>query len=635
VNDPDARPSRPTRLGKRYLAQYFFRPQKPVSWLNPLQLAGTGVQVFLAERLGAYLDKRELQNMFPQGHFDHSAGAEGVWFDYVADTGDGFNATHAVARQLARDSIPVKGHPLLPRGEMVVMGGDEIYPTPSAVAYESRLRGPFRAALPEPGLVGSTEPGPSWPRVYALPGNHDWYDGLTAFFRVFAGAQSRIGRWVTEQQRSYFAIKLPGNWWLFAVDAQHGTHIDDPQLTYFQTLIRDEVADNARIILCVPEPAWVQSKYKPDAYYSVDYFLGKVVSAEGQQVWLARNGGGAPKNLTVPLMLSGDWHHYARYEAVDKGGTTRQLITAGGGGAYMYGTHRLPLRGTAPPPLMQQPQTPPAEYRLKRRFPGFFASLWLGLGAMVRIPLRNGALVALLGVLQATLFYALQKRPGSDTLTPSVLLVSLLFIGLAGFVAAGLESERRWLRVLLLTAIHSTAQIYLAVLGVQYWPRLLHMTLDWVDQQQLQPWARNALDWLLTDTQDLAAHLALYAIVAGIASTVVVAAYLFVASLVNVNFNELYSGQRIEGYKNFLRFHVDPAGNLAIYAIGLRRVRRLGPGWLRWQWRIRKNAKPTDGWFEPRGRPHRPHLIEKLTIPARTDTDIPTQAAAEVVAATS
>jgi len=83
---------------------------------------------------------------------------------------------------------------------------------------------------------------------------------------------------------------------------------------------------------------------------------------------------------------------------------------------------------------------------------------------------------------------------------------------------------------------------------------------------------------------------------------------------VNVNFNELFAGQRIEGYKNFLRLHINPAGDLTVYAIGLRRVRRPGPGWFRWQWKIHKTDVPTEGWFDPRGRPHRPHLIEKFMI---------------------
>ena len=288
-------PTHPTSLRKKYMTRNFFRPRKPVRWLSPPQLAGTGVQVFLADRLGAYLDKREMQGAFSPESFE-SGGRDGIWFDYVADTGDGFNATYAIARQLALDTIKAGGESL-PRGQVLIMGGDQVYPTPSPAAYDERLKGPYRAALP-PVPEGSPEAeedpavpsGQPAPRLYALPGNHDWYDGLTAFFRVFAGPESAVGAWRTLQKRSYFALHLAEDWWLFAVDAQFGAHIDEPQLEYFHSIIRTEVGDNARIILCTPEPGWVQSKHKPGAYDAIDYFLRKVISPEGQQIWRRHNG---------------------------------------------------------------------------------------------------------------------------------------------------------------------------------------------------------------------------------------------------------------------------------------------------------------------------------------------------------
>jgi hypothetical protein len=263
---------------------------------------------------------------------------------------------------------------------------------------------------------------------------------------------------------------------------------------------------------------------------------------------------------------------------------------------------------------MQQPKTTSATYGLKKRFPSLLTSIWLGLGALVRVPLRNGAFVALLGVLQVTLYYALQGRTSANAVTPSVFLVVLAIIGLCGFFAAGLSAEKRWVRILLLTALHAAAQIYLGLLGVRYWPGWMRQTIDRVNGSSLPPWIKDTLHWLLSPVPNIAAHLAVYALVAGIASAVVVAVYLFVASLVNVNFNELFAGQRIEGYKNFLRLYINPAGDLTVYAIGLRRVRRLGPGWFRWQWKIHRTEVPTEGWFDPRGRPHRPHLIEKFMI---------------------
>ena len=71
----------------------------------------------------------------------------------------------------------------------------------------------------------------------ALPGNHDWYDSLVAFQKLFFthifNGRTFAGGWRTRQKRSYFALKLPHKWWLVGVDLQLSHNIDVPQLRYF------------------------------------------------------------------------------------------------------------------------------------------------------------------------------------------------------------------------------------------------------------------------------------------------------------------------------------------------------------------------------------------------------------------
>ncbi len=111
-----------------------------------------------------------------------------------------------------------------------------------------------------------------------MPGNHDWYDGLTAFLRLFARKRNaEFGGWRTEQRRSYFAVKLPHGWWLLGLDEQAGSYIDDPQLEYFQE-IATRIHPDDRIILAVPAPTWVKAADRPGAYDSVDYFVRKVLA---------------------------------------------------------------------------------------------------------------------------------------------------------------------------------------------------------------------------------------------------------------------------------------------------------------------------------------------------------------------
>jgi hypothetical protein len=577
-----------------------------------MQLATTGLQVGLADRLGAYLDKRELQALFEQPELVETGGPDGLWLDYTADTGDGFHATYAMAYVLGQPQLPVKGTAALPRGHVLVLGGDQVYPIPSGEAYDDRLRGPFRAAFPD------VEPGGERPTIYALPGNHDWYDGLTAFFRIFAGLATTIGGWKTRQERSYFAIKLPSNWWLFALDAQHGAHIDDPQLEYFHAVIADLMEEGDRVILCTPEPAWVEGQFDDNEYSAVDYFMRRVVEPAGQQQWLSLRRSGSdqrPKMVGVPVMLSGDWHHYARYESTDAAGESRQLITCGGGGAYLYGTQQLPRRITVPPPNMRPPKSiVDRQFRLGMRFPSVGRSLWLGLGVPVRLPIRNPTFILVLGLLQGLFLYAEQREPNGVGIGEAI-MAGVFFLA-ALFFAAGLTSgRRRWIRTLLLTIAHTVAQLEVGRLVFPVWQHYPQLDLSfWKPSPGWQQTAFDVTRTVLSVGHDVTRYGA-YALAAGIVSAVLVAIYLIVASVFGLNFNELFSSQRIEGYKAFLRMQVANDGSLTIYAIGLRRVRRIGPSFIRWHWRANPDGPASSPWFRPR-RPLRPHLIETVRIPA-------------------
>jgi hypothetical protein len=616
---PTAGPSRPRSLRKKDLRFYFFRPRRPVSWLGPIQLATTGLQVGLADRLGAYLDKRELQKLFEQPALEETGGPSGLWLDYTADTGDGFHATYAVAYLLGQKQLAVKGTAPLPRGEVLVLGGDQVYPIPSGAAYDDRLRGPFRAAFP------AVEPGERQPTIYALPGNHDWYDGLTAFFRIFAGLATTIGGWKTRQERSYFAIRLPQNWWLFALDAQQGAHIDDPQLEYFHEVVADGMADGDRIILCTPEPAWLEGQFNDNEYSAVDYFMRRIVEPAGQEQWLEQRRAGtgqAPKSVTVPVMLSGDWHHYARYESTDSVGEPRQLITCGGGGAYLYGTNRLPKKMTVPPPNMRPPKSAvDRKFERRKRFPSFGRSLWLGLGAPVRLPIRNLTFVLMLGLLQGLFQYTRQREPNG--IGGGEAVMTGVFFLLALFFAAGLTSgRRRWFRTLLLTFGHTVAQVEVGRLVRPVWQNYPQLDLSfWKPAPGWEQTAYDVTSPVLSVGHDVTRYL-VYGLAAGIVSAIVVAFYLIVASLFGLNYNELYASQRIEGYKAFLRMHLATDGSLTIYSVGLRRVRRIGPAWIRWHWKADPRGPESAPWFTPRRR-LRPFLIETIRIPAasRPPTD--------------
>lgn len=254
--------------------------QYPVmtSWFAPGLLAKLLKRVVVSEMFGQYADRRLLvaaldpvkdeeltlraRQFFPGTPFaDESQrpptvftpdqdGA--IWIDFVADLGDGFDSTFAVASLLARDKLTADGH-TLPRGQLLVMGGDEVYPNADPKFYHEQLINPYAWAWPD--LSPKSLAGPP---VYAIPGNHDWYDGLVLFLAYFTRKwpHTHLGSWRTWQRRSYFALQLTKTVWIWGMDAQLADDVDQPQKDYFDTIAKS-MEPHSKIILCGPEPGWL------------------------------------------------------------------------------------------------------------------------------------------------------------------------------------------------------------------------------------------------------------------------------------------------------------------------------------------------------------------------------------------
>jgi hypothetical protein len=546
---PTTRP-RPRTLDPLELG---FTPRPPVPWLAPLLLLSTGLRTLLAILFGAYLDKRELQNALPGNVHKVMGTGDEVWLDYVADLGDGFNSTYSVAYLLAQRELDVDGH-RLPRGDILVMGGDQVYPTASGAAYEDRCKGPYQAALPCP-----PESGPR-PTLFAIAGNHDWYDGLTAFLRLFARRKDgAIGGWQTAQHRSYFATELPGNWWLYGIDEQFGAYLDDPQLIYFERAAAQLRPDH-RVIMVVPAPAWVKAVDNPEAYDAVDYFIRTVIAPTGAQ---------------VRLIVAGDLHHYARYEGAD-----RQLVTCGGGGAYLYPTHKLPGEITVPPPDTKARRSSRSRpYRLAGRYPSEAQSSRYGWGIFQRLPFRNPGFSVMLGILHSMMMLAMTGvayRSGAlEERIFSIPLALVLLLVMAGAIlfakppaAGGKRSTRHWL----LGIAHGFTHIGLGAAGTWVWLQLPFV--DW-------PWP-----------MPVVAALVVYGPIMGLVASELVAAYLVTAGALGVNLNELFAGQGIEDSKAFLRVHVGADRAVTIYPVAVDRICR--------SWRPNPDAPADASWLEPK-----------------------------------
>jgi hypothetical protein len=244
-----------------------------------------------------------------------------LWVDFIADLGDGFEATYAMAYLLSRPELEVLGATRkqspqkLPAGQIMIFGGDLAYPNATEEEYRTRCLNPYDWAFPftwDPKDPDKQEPKRE---LFFIAGNHDWYDGLAAFSNQFCYEASAVGGWRCKQQRSYFALKLPYDWWIWGVDVALGDSLDVAQRHYFQA-ISEKVIPGDKVVIILHAPDWFKHEYKALTMVSQ----------------LAR------KNGEVCAVLAGDLHHYSRYET-DWPEPKLHLITSGGGGAFAHPTH--------------------------------------------------------------------------------------------------------------------------------------------------------------------------------------------------------------------------------------------------------------------------------------------------------
>ncbi|MFO0614838.1 MAG: hypothetical protein U0414_19780 [Polyangiaceae bacterium] len=265
-----------------------------------------------------------------------------VWFDYIADLGDDTDSMYAVAYGcyvalaaptgdepdvgdvLRRHLGDGEARSVLPRGRFLFLGGDTAYHVADAVTITRRVRDPFEwayddARRADPSLAAARA------RLYGIPGNHDWYNHLDGFAKVFRRQHAErieLRGFEPVQSASYVAIQLPHQWLLWGLDIYTG--LDADQARYFGTL----GPVPSRLVLCTPSP--------PRAFDSVDLAdhhdesLAKLRIPRGY----VDQGFGA-EGSRAQLDLSGDVHHYARYEGPARGYTS---VVSGLGGAFHHPT---------------------------------------------------------------------------------------------------------------------------------------------------------------------------------------------------------------------------------------------------------------------------------------------------------
>lgn len=556
-------------------------------WFEPGLLVRLAWRVAISELFGRYADGRLMvAALDTTSEQDHAARAKAhlpggddeaftldeegaLWIDYVADLGDGFDSTFAIASLIARENLTL-GACATKRGRLLVMGGDEVYPHASLENYQQRLRDPYAWAFPDPNP--DSERGPL---VYAIPGNHDWYDGLVLFLGLFTRRDRlHLGGWRSRQGRSYFARQLTQGWWLWAVDAQLDDTIDQPQRDYFSA-IAETMEPDAFVILCGPEPGWLYTRDPDSLSLSVYDLVGDILRSK------------CP-DAQIPLVLSGDTHHYSRYVGAQSG---THFVTAGGGGAFLEATHQLKpeialnrgdpniaLRWSRDETLLQahDPQTGvaaayPAREESLRMLRGVFAFAFLNPGF--------SAAMAAIYVLFGLIAFAFGPWPAG-------LLAAA--VATASFQDYTRRQEGSRVRVRLLSfangLAHAGAFVGLFEAFARFAPPALGALHAGFAAGPIQ------LVWL--------------AVAGGLAGGTLFGVYLYVASrFLDIGHSDAFAAMRRNSHRHFLRIRIQ-GDEATIYPIGLDRA----PA--RRAWRVNPTPTPDEPAAYVPDPPLAPRLIE-------------------------
>jgi 3',5'-cyclic AMP phosphodiesterase CpdA len=255
-------------------------------------------------------------------------------FIVIGDTGEGDASQHVLRDSLLRAAAA-------PDVRFVVLSSDVVYPTGAMKDYEARFWLPFK---------GVTKP------VYAIPGNHDWYDALEGFAATFfepraaraairariaadggvsSTTDARIEEFIQRadflrrqygvptgaQQGSFFQIQTP-DFVLLAVDTGVLRGVDPDELTWLRAALE---ASRGKMIMAV---------------LGHPFFAGgHDVARDDEEFMVVRE---LLRAHDVSVVMAGDTHDLEYYrEPIDKasGQFVMQHWVNGGGGAYLsFGT---------------------------------------------------------------------------------------------------------------------------------------------------------------------------------------------------------------------------------------------------------------------------------------------------------
>ena len=265
--------------------------------------------------------------------------------------------------------------------KFVVISSDVIYPSGSMKDYERKFFLPFK---------GVTKP------IYAIPGNHDWYDALDGFVATFY-TPAMAKRAIEARVRSDLKFTGTTNKTIERIIRQASILRKEYAVpTGYQSAPFFQVSNDYFVFLTIDtgvlrrvddlQLAWIKSVLEASKGKFVMALLGHPFYAIGEYQGAMNPDFKALHDLLrayrVPLVMAGDTHDLEYYKEMPQNndGHTMHHFVNGGGGAYLsIGAAMAPMDSRPTQDWAIYPSRGPLMHKIDSLTPGWKYPAWVWL----------------------------------------------------------------------------------------------------------------------------------------------------------------------------------------------------------------------------------------------------------------
>jgi hypothetical protein len=309
----------------------------PINWLRSYRHLTAFIWDTTDRKRAEWAQRQAERYGSPEFRFHRDDLPDEFSFIVMGDTGEGDSSQIVVVDKFLKEAADTS---------FSVIASDVIYPSGRSHEYRENFYVPYR----------------NYPQdIYAVPGNHDWYDELVGFMIHFC--DNTFHRLDTHQQtvdleklkmlriircNKFFQPNM-----YFYIDTKY------VRLVFIDTGIKGRIGESQK--------EWLEKISGDEGDKPKILISGKPIFVDGKFNENLRDLNAIVNHFNYRLIIAGDIHNYQKYRISAVSDGKQKIIwhlVNGGGGAYLSRTHTIPEAKdmTFPPDLKIRLQDEPFDF---------------------------------------------------------------------------------------------------------------------------------------------------------------------------------------------------------------------------------------------------------------------------------